>query len=195
MSHHSPSPIPAFNQTTEEDIGKDFLDFNDQIVVTNSASLFCGLCQRTTKNTLAETYVVCTDRILCCRVFQNTAFWGGENGRVFMVENEPGRATLTNNPDPALTTPYGDNITSIDVCQNRLLFGDVNAEIHISDISEVKPGGKSQPMFLVETGHKYGAYVWSVNMDATRIFSGDSEGKMVVHDFWQYDEKDEIEEN
>ena len=38
--------------------------------------------------------------------------------------------------------------------------------------------------FLLENGHSYRSYIWAVEMDATRIFSGDSDACLVVHDFW-----------
>ncbi len=31
---------------------------------------------------------------------------------------------------------------------------------------------------------RYPSFIWCVKVDAERIFSGDHNGKIVVHDFW-----------
>ena len=40
---------------------------------------------------------------------------------------------------------------------------------------------------MLEKGHSYGEFIWAVEMDSTRIFSGDSDACLVVHDFWEHD--------
>ena len=49
------------------------------------------------------------------------------------------------------------------------------------------PLSQSSFQFLLEKGHSYGEFIWAVEMDSTRIFSGDSDACLVVHDFWEHD--------
>ena len=69
------------------------------------------------------------------------------------------------------------------------LIGDVNAEIHCLDRSG--PLSQNSFKFMLETGHSYKSFIWAVEMDESRIFSGDSDACLVVHDFWDYENSDE----
>ena len=35
-------------------------------------------------------------------------------------------------------------------------------------------------------GHSYKSFVWALEIDDSRIISGDSDASLVVHDFWDY---------
>merc|ERR1719219_3314420 len=83
-------------------------------------------------------------------------------------------------------TRFEDNITSVSVCQDKILIGDVNAEIHCLDRNPNTPLSQSSFRFLLAEGHSYKSYIWAVEMDASRIFSGDSEACLVVHEFWDF---------
>ncbi len=161
------------------------VDFNDKLVATNSSALFVIIGRKDAFSISVQT----TARVLCCKVFDDWAYWGQQHGQIFRVRGRKSaqNAVLVDKPKPIVVTPYGDNITSIDVDAKRVVFGDVNAEIHVCLVENLDDDAcKESPDFLIETGHRYGAYVWSVAIDATRIFSGDSDGKLVVHDFWNY---------
>ena len=77
-----------------------------------------------------------------------------------------------------------NSITSISVGEDRILIGDVNAEIHCLNRSPDTPLTQESFRFLLETGHSYNSFIWAVNMDESRIFSGDSDSCLVIHDFW-----------
>jgi len=70
------------------------------------------------------------------------------------------------------------------VRDDTIVLGDVNAEIHVLNRKPDVPLSKGSFRFLLENGHSYRSYIWAVEMDATRIFSGDSDACLVVHDFW-----------
>ena len=36
------------------------------------------------------------------------------------------------------------------------------------------------------SGHSYKSFVWALEIDDSRIISGDSDASLVVHDFWDY---------
>ena len=79
---------------------------------------------------------------------------------------------------------HSNSITSIAVAKDRILIGDVNAEIYCLNRSPDTPLGQDSFRFFLESGHSYNSYIWAVNMDESRIFSGDSESCLVIHDFW-----------
>lgn len=81
-------------------------------------------------------------------------------------------------------TRFKDSITSVSVRQDKILIGDVNAEIHCLDRKPDVPLSQDSFRFMLETGHSYKSYIWAVEMDECRIFSGDSDACLVVHDFW-----------
>jgi len=41
----------------------------------------------------------------------------------------------------------------------------------------------------LKTPHSPGSFVWSLQSDATRVFSGDSRGCLAVQDFWSFEEE------
>jgi hypothetical protein len=44
---------------------------------------------------------------------------------------------------------------------------------------------------LPENVEQDSGIIWSVQADSTRLFSGDSNGKLVIHDFWKYESQSE----
>lgn len=36
------------------------------------------------------------------------------------------------------------------------------------------------------SGHAYKSFIWALEIDDSRIISGDSDASLVVHDFWDY---------
>ena len=86
--------------------------------------------------------------------------------------------------------------TLILVREDKIVIGDVNAEIHVLDRKPNVPLSQDSFQFLLEKGHYNGAYngypyIWAVEIDATRIFSGDSDACLVVHDFWEQETETE----
>lgn len=167
------------------------LDFNDQLIVTNCSRLFCIFSRNLEKMT--EVYVMTSARILCCKVFGGEVYWGEQKGKVFRTGLRANVCKVTNRPETdddiaVFTTKFEDNITSVDADRRVVAIGDVNGEIQV-----LKADRFGQPdclMFVLEDAHSFGAFVWSVHVDASRIFSGDSDGNLVVQDFWDYDDDD-----
>ena len=105
-------------------------------------------------------------------------------------------------------TFHTGNVTSISVSKDHVVTGDVNGEIYslrrkvlgYVDANKVGCGGvqfsipADSPFaekydFVkgpIETAHEPEAIIWCIHTDETRFFSGDSDGKLVVHDFWDY---------
>ena len=74
--------------------------------------------------------------------------------------------------------------------EDKIVIGDVNAEIHVLERKSNVPLSQESFQFLLENGHSYGEFIWAVEIDATRIFSGDSDACLVVHDFWEHSTED-----
>ena len=93
-----------------------------------------------------------------------------------------------------MCTKFLNNSTTLDtlisVRGDKIVIGDVNAEIHVLDRKPNVPLSQESFQFLLENGHSYGEFVWAVEIDATRIFSGDSDSCLVVHDFWEHETED-----
>ena len=88
-------------------------------------------------------------------------------------------------------TELSDTITSLDVSRDGevVAVGDINGEINVY-LTDDNLFGKRQAarLFRSDRGHTVGVTLWSVQMDDARIFSGDSEGRLVVHDLWNRSE-------
>ena len=192
-------PLPAEDQ---EDMFRKYnsrfverlVDFNDLIGVTNCSDAFCifdiKTCQIATwirnPDKTGELY-----NILCLQVYQNSAYWAGSKGILYHMKLELDQKTVrtVKREDVVETfqTRFEDSITSIAIREDRILIGDVNAEIHCLDRIPEKPLGQDSFRFLLESGHSYKSFIWAVDMDESRIFSGDSESCLVIHDFWPQD--------
>ena len=159
------------------------VEFNEFIGVTNVRQLFCIWnvhdVHRVASWISTETYV------LCSKVLGHDAFWGEQNGSVHQFqyqEHKPSITTMTGH----VQTTFKDSITSLSVTRDHVVFGDKNGEIHCSKLPLSQNNGFK---FVLETGHQFGAFVWAIQVDGTRIFSGDSNAKMVIHDFWDFEER------
>ena len=130
-------------------------------------------------------------RDLNLQVYQNSAYWAGSKGILYHMKLDFDQKTVDtiNREDVKETfqTRYEDSITSIAIRQDRILIGDVNAEIHCLNRSPEIPLSQASFRFLLESGHSYKSFIWAVDMDESRIFSGDSESCLVIHDFWPQD--------
>ncbi len=136
----------------------------------------------------SEVYLNSRRSVLCCKADGRDIFWGEQNGavcRYTLHDFSPGLQWVRDTWDKCrkVMTRFTDNVTSLDVSPDFVVIGDVNGEIHICHRHTF--GHTGQPDYVLETGHCYGAFVWCVQIDAGRIFSGDSDGKLVVHDFWK----------
>ena len=163
------------------------IEFNSVIAVTNVRQLFCvwDVCvkERAAVFLNTESYVLCT------KVLGRDAFWGEQNGTVHQIhfpENEQNNGSEFSVVG-FVQTSFKDSITSISVTPEHVIFGDKNGEIHCATIPLCKKTGFR---FVLETGHEFGAFVWAIQVDGVRIFSGDSNAKMIIHDFWNFDDND-----
>lgn len=169
------------------------VDFNDYIGITNCNDMFCIFDIATVK---VGTWVKTSRSVLCQQVFERSAYWAGPEGILYhwrqSIDKDVG-VNIINSDDisECYQTRFQDSITSVSVREDKILIGDVNAEIHCLDRKPGVPLNQSSFRFLLETGHSYKSYIWAVEMDESRIFSGDSDACLVVHDFWDHDSKNE----
>lgn len=154
------------------------LDFNPDIVATNCSRLVV-IWQRE-KPTITARCIDTMGEILCLKTVGPLAYWGEQRGVVRRASMTDGDNDISNDK---LITRFQDNVTSIDVTGNFIVIGDVNGEIHGCQLRNFGRNAGHRPDFVIENGHAFGSFVWAVHMDETRIFSGDSDGKLVVHDF------------
>ena len=134
-------------------------------------------------------------------MYQNSAYWAGPRGILYHLKHDLNKQSIqvldsehvkeqfkTRFEADALDDLDNQNsqnsITSIAVGKDRILIGDVNAEIHCLNRSPDTPLDQDSFRFLLESGHSYNSFIWAVNMDESRIFSGDSDSCLVIHDFW-----------
>ncbi len=162
------------------------LDFNDYVVATNTLGLLVLFSR---KQDGPATFVLCPSNVLCLRVLGRTAYWGVLKGKVFRTDLYLSSACrVIEDPDSQcerLETYFKDNVTSLDVSEERVVVGDVNGEVHVCSVDRFGANFNWLPDFSLESGHEYKSFVWCVKVDAERIFSGDQDGKIVVHDFWK----------
>ncbi len=191
------------------------IDFNDQFVATNGPGFLCCFARDGSSqydivvDINAGMGQVQSAPVLCLRIAsRNDVYWGemgGRVGRMAVRPNAPVRHLSTSSASESaqlrlFVTRFEDNVTSLAVRDDVVIVGDVNAEIHCLDRkqlekedSEGKKKQKTNPnydplRFVLEDGHQYKEYIWTVNADAARVFSGDSLGKLVIHDLWDYRE-------
>ena len=168
--------------------GERLIDFNDYIGVTNCHDMFCIF--DVNKQDFA-TWIKTERSVLCCQVFENSAYWGGPGGRLFHYKQTEKNVVVIESNDELekYVTKYEDSITSVTVSKDKIIFGDVNAEIHCLTRDPKTPLGQNSFRFMLESGHAYKSFIWALEIDSSRIFSGDSNGCLVVHDFWKDDEE------
>ena len=195
---------PYFNQLT---VNKSFsdkhyefstrnftrlLDFNDDLIV--SCTHRGWICILSRKNPRTVTYERSMTRVECLKLKGTVIYCGLEAGVIqqitlredphsgFYVNACPKSCKLTKQ-----FTEFSDTITSIDVTDDGkvVVAGDINGEIH-GYLTSSSIFGRAQRarVFRLPNAHGHGSYVWSLQLDASRIFSGDSDGKLVVHDLW-----------
>lgn len=131
-----------------------------------------------------STFMDCPDNstrsyALCLTSCQpDEVFMGYERGRVsrYSWQNELVETET-------FFTPDMENVTAVAVDDRFLVVGDARGELHIYDKTNLTgPKGLLQ---VLRTGHAYGSFIWGVHLDGSRIMSGDSDGKLVIHDFFQ----------
>lgn len=188
-------PLPENDEAVCEKYKSRFcerlVDYNDEVGVTNCADHFCvfGI-----EKLEVATWVRTERSVLCCQVFDKSAYWAGPEGIVYHQPQSFDDASEDNHKamikvidakqvSEFYQTHYQDSITSIAVSQDRIMMGDVNAEIHCLS-RHITPLSQKSFQFMLESGHSYGSFIWAVQMDASRIFSGDSNACLVIHDFW-----------
>jgi len=177
-----------FNQRKTERL----LDyFGDHLVTTYMSHLTCYR-----KGEFVRSYPT-VGEVFCISIQDDLLAFGCKN------ENESPTAGiyhLTQEGAPAILyikTKDKDSVISVSLSREYLILGDVNGELHLIDISHLRfpaPGltpqvelGKDNEYgvrFLATLrSHEYGAFVWAVKADSYRIFSGDENGKIIVHDY------------
>ena len=163
------------------------IEFNDVIGVTNVRQLFC-IWDMKNRERVAE-WIATGTYVLCSKVLGRDAFWGEQNGSVHQFHFPKSYAgnMSGNNETGSVQTTFKDSITSLSVTPERVLFGDKNGEIHCAHVPLATKNGFK---FILETGHQFGAFVWAIQVDGVRIFSGDSNAKMVIHDFWDFEDEE-----
>ncbi|CAB4066897.1 unnamed protein product [Lepeophtheirus salmonis] len=171
---------PSYTEYNRERL----LDTDGRIVATSvDSSLYIARIQ-SDDSVLKNVWVFSKmDSILCIVVFgsRSSVAVGTRKGLVFIYI--PSLDSSHYFKVGSYQTPFKDSITSICAYGNsRLVFGDVNAEIHCCKLREDNDGNvvfdQDSNVFTLESGHLYGSYVWAVKMDATRIYSGDSNSNL-----------------
>ncbi|TRY75072.1 hypothetical protein TCAL_08577 [Tigriopus californicus] len=121
----------------------------------------------------ARSYALC---LTSCH--PDEVFMGYERGRVSRYSwQDELWATQT------FFTPDLENVTAVAVDERFLVVGDARGELHIYDKQNMM--GPLSLLQVLRTGHAYGSFIWGVHLDGSRIMSGDSDGKLVVHDFFR----------
>jgi len=188
-------PFPADDGKTSKAYTSRFcerlVDFNEHIAITNCHDMFCIF--DINKGTIG-TWVRTSRSVLCQQVFETSAYWAGQGGILYHLKQCLEKKSISGDEDVKVIdseevtecyqTRFEDSITSMSVRDDTIVLGDVNAEIHVLNRKPDVPLSKGSFRFLLENGHSYRSYIWAVEMDATRIFSGDSDACLVVHDFW-----------
>jgi len=161
------------------------IEFNDSIVVTNVRQIFCIWdLQNKSRHPV---FINTQSYVLCSKVLDRFAFWGEQNGSVHQVHLPEQEGKVEN--IGFVQTAFKDSITSLSVTSNVAIFGDKNGEI---SCAKLPISDQNKFEFVLESGHDFGAFVWAVQVDGVRIFSGDSNAKMIIHDFWNFDEEQSV---
>ena len=159
------------------------LEFNNFIGMSNVEKLFC-IWNMGDVHCIAS-WIATESDILCSKILGHSAFWGEKNGSVHQYlyqEDQPSIPTMIGH----VQTKFQDSITSLSVMRENVVFGNTNGEIHCSKLPLSQD---NQFECVLVTEHRFGASVSGIQVDGPRIFSGDTDGKLVVHDFWNYEER------
>ena len=156
------------------------VEFNHLIGVTSMRKLFCIWNMRDVH--CVARWIATESGILCSKVLGHNAFWGEQNGSVHQdqyEEDQPSNPIMTGH----VQTKFQESITSLSVTRDGVVFGNINGEIHCSKLPLSKD---NQFERVLVTKHRIGASVRAIQVDGPRIFSGDSDGNLIIHDFWVY---------
>ena len=174
--------LATLEQYTSEQTER-LVEFNNFIGVTNVQKLFCIWNMRDVH--CVALWIATESDIHCSKILGHNAFWGEENGSVHQCqyeEDQPSIPTMTGH----VQTKFRDSITSLSVTQDNVVFGNTKGEIHCSKLPLSQD---NRFEFVRVTEHQFGASVRAIQVDGLRIFSGDTDGKLVVQDFWNYEER------
>eukprot|EP00088_Acartia_fossae_P019196 TRINITY_DN2116_c0_g1_i2.p1 TRINITY_DN2116_c0_g1~~TRINITY_DN2116_c0_g1_i2.p1 ORF type:complete len:501 (+),score=63.18 TRINITY_DN2116_c0_g1_i2:33-1535(+) len=103
-----------------------------------------------------------------------------------------------------IRTPDNDPVISIHLTSSHVILGDINGELHVISIEELKWNEVeritdlgSEPHHLLYTlkSHAYRDFIWALKFDGFRLFSGDETGKIIVHDFLNVEAVKSVEES
>lgn len=175
------------------------LDFTSDFLVT---SYKCHLtCYNQSK--FFRSYPATTD-IFCIRIQGSRLAFGckGDNSNNYC---SAGILNLDPSMFPAviyLKTRDNDPIISIAFSGKFLILGDTNGELHLVNIEHLSFPTQGEvtvelwndqnefgvrPISTIRT-HEYGSFIWACKSDPYRIFSGDENGKIIVHDFLMFED-------
>ena len=175
------------------------LDFSSEFLVT---SYKCHLtCYKKTE--FFRSYPATSD-IFCIRIQGSRLAFGckGDNSNNFC---SAGILNLNPNQFPGviyLKTRDNDPVISIAFNEKFLILGDTNGELHIVNIEELTFPDQGQVtvelwnnqnqvgvkfISTIRT-HEYGSFIWACKSDPYRLFSGDENGKIIVHDFLMFED-------
>ena len=128
----------------------------------------------------------------------DSLFFSAIGGRLIRIDRSKSDKNSIWESKKSIGTRFQSNVTSIAVSKGRVVTGDVNGQIESLDKNNLDlmglPSRVHDAEFVIESGRGPDAYIWCLNTDEARIISGDSDGKLVVHDFWDYREAATVEE-
>ena len=135
------------------------IDYNDNVAATNISDMFCIFdIQRLS----VSRWILTKKTVLCSQVFHQDVYWAGSEGMLYhfraptcsskLEKNVKNNVEIlkTEDIDDSFQTKYQDSITSIAVSDDKILMGDVNAEIHC--LSRTLPLTNESLRFTLETG-------------------------------------------
>ena len=176
------------------------IDFNAEYVASAVVGyVFISPRNPAGKNRFAFGVLMDEDRgdILCLSLDADGLLFSTIGGRLYKGDRQRDE-TSCDWTLKSIETRFRSNVTSIAVSKGRVVTGDVNGQIESLDKNSLDTMGSHSRVqdaeFVIESGHAPDAYIWCLNTDEARIISGDSDGKLVVHDFWDYRETATVEE-
>ena len=140
------------------------IDYNDNVAATNISDMFCIFdIQRLS----VSRWILTKKTVLCSQVFQQDVYWAGSEGMLFHLRAPSSSSSSSSSKledktvknvevlkiediKDSFQTKYQDSITSIAVSDDKILMGDVNAEIHC--LSRTLPLTNESLRFTLETG-------------------------------------------
>ena len=157
-------PFPANEDTIAQKYktrySERLIDYNDNVAATNISDMFCIFdIQRLS----IARWILTKKTVLCSQVFHQDVYWAGSEGMLYhfraptcsskLEKNVKNNVEIlkTEDIDDSFQTKYQDSITSIAVSDDKILIGDVNAEIHC--LSRTLPLTNESLRFTLETGN------------------------------------------